>query len=522
MLNNELENTLLALKDKFGLEAFHNYCILILNEDLPEDWEVPQFHWDIYADFRGDEKHKVLYAPVGFSKSTIAKIWACYELIAGRSRFCLYTCSTEAQAITQFEVISKILNDSLIGFMFGFKIVKMNNTEVVIRFAQTGLKRKIQMIWAGARNILSINYESIRPDTIICDDIQDKREANSQTLTLKLVEWLQDVLMTRFKGLSYGKFRMIMTNLGIYSLANFIKENKALPTGERPFADFIVKNYQALKDGKSIWEAIHSTESLLNERKIRPTAFERNYMNEPMLNEKGNIKSNCIGTYDWSLAMSTGVFPEQIVEIVGRIDPASSLKTTADDFVLSIFGRSDQNKFFCLDIVCGHFLAKEQGDIVVEMWKKWNVNCPIKDVKLSKIGLESNAYQRTLKEWIDQSAREQGVFPVIVMQNTSKSKEKRLEELTESVLPVFTYHLEGKYQMVNLPAGHEHYYKAESQLLAFPDDDHDDIADTFFACIKDLMPNRDEIETKSSTVTLTRPERNISIYGSSSLKRTIY
>lgn len=268
-----------------GIKDFHYLCLPLLNASLNEldEWSTPDFHWQLYKDFDKDIRQQLTVAPVGFAKSTILKIWGVYQFLNEIDPYILYVSSSASKADKQFESILKILKDTTMQTIYQYKVIKDTMAECVIQF-ESGKKQKFESIASG-KDILGINFEGQRPTLILIDDIEEEDQARSIERTDKLMNWLLTSLISRLPNLTAGRVRMIGTVLSRDSLTNrILGKSEAFNNSinRSIFNDWGLSFHQALKDGKSIWEEVHSTEGLLKEQRLKPQIFASNYMNEPL------------------------------------------------------------------------------------------------------------------------------------------------------------------------------------------------------------------------------------------------
>ena len=268
-----------------GIKDFHYLCLPLLNQSLDEleTWSTPDFHWNLYNDFDLKVRQQLTVAPVGFAKSTILKVWGVYQFLNKIDPYILYVSSSASKADKQFESILKILKEPAIQTIYKFKVIKDTMAECVIEF-KGGRKQKFESIASG-KDILGINFEGQRPTLILIDDIEEEEQARSVERTDKLMNWLLTSLISRLPNLTEGRVRMIGTVLSRDSLTNRILGKSEFfnsSINRNIFSDWGLSFHQALKDGLSIWEDVHSTKALLKEQLLKPQIFASNYMNEPL------------------------------------------------------------------------------------------------------------------------------------------------------------------------------------------------------------------------------------------------
>lgn len=190
-----------------------------------------------------------------------------------------------------------------------------------------------------------------------------------------------------------------------------------------------------------------------------PGEFSAQYMNQPIDEENQLFKPTYFKTYDRR--------PERLY-VSMTIDPAISEKQSADYFAINVSGMDENHNIYILDSLKGRWRTSEQIDNIFTTYLKW---------KPSVIGLETVAYQKALKFWLEEKMRERGVhFPITELKRgNNQTKEFRIKALEP-------YYREGK-------VFHASWMKTlEEELLAFPKGRHDDEIDALASQLDLLLP----------------------------------
>jgi predicted phage terminase large subunit-like protein len=444
----------LYCKVSYSKEWLHRKAMEIFTPELKDTkWETPELHRGWYEHLESQDRYVAIIAPVGFAKSSVLKSYAVMELLENVS-FVLYVSSTYTKSVGQFAGICKVLESDEVMSAKEYKILKKNESEIVLEM-KDGETKGITAVASGA-DISGINLYGKRPELILIDDIEELDQARSITRTDKLQDWLRTTLFSRLPSLTLGRVRLIGTVFSKSSIANRIKTNYIDENGNTPFCDWIVHTYQAITGGKSIWEAKHPTHALLAERERDPLVFARNYQNEPV-DERGGLVEKLMFRY-----FST---PPAGLSIYAYFDLASSLKEKADYFAGLVIGKSREGNFYILDIVRDKCNPEKQAEWIIHIWQKW---------KPSRISFESNQYQQTLKHWTDKKARESGVYMNLTGVSSVKDKYTRFS-------PFIPYFISNS---IYLPSEHPLLSKLESEIIAFPEGEHDDLVDAFSGCMQ--------------------------------------
>lgn len=187
--------------------------------------------------------------------------------------------------------------------------------------------------------------------------------------------------------------------------------------------------------------------------------FSAQYMNEPVDEENQLFKPSYFKYYDKR--------PERLF-VSMTIDPAISEKQSADFFALNVSGMDENYKIYVLDTLKGHWKVSESIDNIFTTYLKW---------KPSVVGLETVAYQKALKSWLEEKMRERGVyFPITELRrNTNESKEFRIKALEPFYREGLIFHAPWMKSI-------------ELELQQFPKGKHDDEIDALASQLDLLVP----------------------------------
>ncbi len=129
----------------------------------------------------------------------------------------------------------------------------------------------------------------------------------------------------------------------------------------------------------------------------------------------------------------------------------------------------DENyHIYVLDTLKGHWKVAESIDNIFTTYLKW---------KPSVVGLETVAYQKALKSWLEEKMRERGVhFPITELKrSTNESKEFRIKALEPFYRDGLVHHAPWMKSL-------------ETELMQFPRGKHDDEIDAFASQLDLLVP----------------------------------
>lgn len=198
-------------------------------------------------------------------------------------------------------------------------------------------------------------------------------------------------------------------------------------------------------------------------KSMTPAEYSAQYMNNPVDEENQLFKPGYFKYYDRR--------PDRLF-VSMTIDPAISEKQSADYFVINVTGMDEKYDIYVLDSLKGHWNVSESINNIFLMYEKWHP---------SVVGLETVAFQKALKQWLEEQMRVRGsYFPITELKrNTNESKEFRIKALEP-------FYRGGK-------VFHAPWMKSlEEELLTFPKGRHDDEIDALASQLDLLVPGDSE------------------------------
>lgn len=201
--------------------------------------------------------------------------------------------------------------------------------------------------------------------------------------------------------------------------------------------------------------------------KMGPTLFSCWFLNDPISQEAADFKKEWIKFYAPGTAHPTNLYL--------TIDPAHSLSRDADFSAFVVAGMFPDRRIRVVDFARKRVVPSDLVDVIFELVKKW---------KLHRIGIETFAFQKTLKYEIQRKQRETGIFFAIDELGRSGtgrgehvlSKEARIRRLQ----PYFEQGL------IELRADMQPFV---DELLSFPRGKYDDCIDALAYQLDFLNPS---------------------------------
>lgn len=194
--------------------------------------------------------------------------------------------------------------------------------------------------------------------------------------------------------------------------------------------------------------------------------FHSQYMNDPIDEESADFKASQIRFYDPHMPHPSNLYM--------LVDPAASLSKDADYSACVVMGQYESRVIRVAHAWHGKLVPQSLIDKVFELVQLFG---------LRRIGVESFAYQKTLKHYLQEEMRKRNYFFSIdeigragVRQDQQLTKEARIRRLQ----PYFEQGL------IEIPPGCE-WLKEE--LLAFPRGRHDDGIDAMASALDFVVPS---------------------------------
>lgn len=202
--------------------------------------------------------------------------------------------------------------------------------------------------------------------------------------------------------------------------------------------------------------------------KLGPTLFSCWYLNNPISQEAADFKSEWIKYYEPGSPHPASLYL--------AVDPAHSLSRDADYSAFVVAGMFPNRKIRVVDYVRRRVVPSDLVDIVFDLVKKWG---------LHRIGIETFAFQKTLKYEIQRKQRETGKFfgiDELGRRNSGGRAEPFLskEARIRSLQPLFEQGL------IELRSDMQDFV---DELLAFPRGKYDDCIDALAYIPEKLIPS---------------------------------
>jgi len=454
---------------------------------------VPEFHRELVVELMKDGKFAG-GAPRGGAKSTIVGlVFLAWLALNGHRWFIPYISDTFLQAkLLAGGLKAELESNSKIKFIYPNAVSKRWGEE---GFIINGLKHECYILPLGAgMKIRGLKFKNHRPDQVIIDDLENMEVVYSKERRMKLQKWFDydlEPAMDRYsKNIVY-----IGTILHYHSLLKQVLEKSGKYSGWR------TRLWKAInEDGESFWPSRFSIDYLKAMRDdpnhpdyVGSIVFAQEMQNEPQDDKDRIIKTDWIREYTlrekW-ISLVANTDQERMwkwldtLEREGAVDPAISEKESADFFSMYIAGfeESSANEYM-LDL--HHDKIPDINDQVTLICDK------IEEWRLTKIGIESVAYQSGLYKLVRKELNRRRVFYCTVVPIKTDKDKIRRARIHSSAFEA---------GQVWLRSDHQKCATIKDEIFEFPLGAHDDAFDS-------LMLYREQRQAKKSRVYDSNPLR---------------
>lgn len=343
--------------------------------------------------------------PRSHAKTTFVKILIVWLIVYDKISFPLLVCSNSDLAEPLLADIHSILCSNNLKAIYGDwesgLVIDSASTKKAIYHG-----RSVAIVASGwAAGIRGLNLENARPDFILCDDVQTRKNDESPTERATL---LKELVGTIFKAISPRGDRYIVYIGNMYSsecILNKLKNNSkwlSMVTGA------------ILENGQPLWPELFSLEDLMesyvhDEELMLAHSWFAEIMNDPQ-----SIATSLLPNALPACPLSAIPEPDGVFI---TIDPAG-FKKSSDDNVITLHYKFE-NKGYIMKRVVGILDPSEVIKAALNM---------AMDHGASLIGIEDVGYQQTLQFWMSFFMKEwniQGVA-VVPLKPHGRSKESRI------------------------------------------------------------------------------------------------
>jgi hypothetical protein len=366
-----------------------------------------------YVHKERDFSQLALGLPRGFAKTTFIKIFLLYVILFTKRTFILVCANNQDKANAIVADVMDFLDEPNIRKVFGdWRVGAETDQQKQKKFGFRG--RNINIVAGTVDTVRGLNLKHQRPDVMLFDDIQNRKEAESEVISRQIET---DLYGTAMKAKSpHGCLFIFVGNMypTKWSLLRRLKHN---PT----WLKFIVGGI--LATGESLWEELQPYDQLLKEYENdlaagRPEVFFAEVLNDETASSNHLIDISKLPVYsipDDELHQGNFIV----------IDPATD-KANADAVTVAYFEIHDSVPV-AKEIIEGRLSPGDTISTAIRMAMRRN--CRV-------VGIESNAYQYTLNYWFAFVCQQLGVVGIeaVELYSGTYSKNSRIMTMFKQML----------------------------------------------------------------------------------------
>jgi len=343
--------------------------------------------------------------PRGFAKTTFIKILICWFIVYDYTVFVLVVCADEPLAYNLLADIDGILGSKNIEKVYGPWTINKAIDNKEKKTAIYRNKPRILVAVGANSNVRGLNIDNERPDLIFFDDMQSAENAASETeskaLTIKFVG--------TFLKLISPDYALIIYVGNMYHgtcILRMLQENTewvSLITG------------CILADGTSLWPELHPIDVLYASFK-HDIQFGLGHiwfaemMNDPIEQKTSLLPDGILPVCPYN---ETDINERALGGCV-IIDPAG-YRVLSDENIVGVHLIMDDQNIVFADGMGGVVDPEKVIIQAIEYCIHYN---------LSVIGVETTAYQQTLKFWLEKYIAEQQLDHIIVVELSPAGRKK--------------------------------------------------------------------------------------------------
>ena len=359
----------------------------------------------------------------GAAKTTLMRLFSLWLILRGEKRYAIFIGSTQDLAKETIDLLKTELEDNAnLTLDFDIKIGSVWSAEELV-FSAHGVLCKIKSFGAG-KKIRGTNFLSMRPDLIICDDIENDENIESKTQRDKLYSWFNKAILKLPSRLNpFYSIIVVGTTLHYDSLLQRLDKRDDFKSFNFPLviefpqnldeilqgADFKGVN---LKDMRLDDESIDKAEVLSDLSQDRSSFFSE-FQNLPL--DKENAPLAHYATFS--------ELPRSIDSLFIGIDPSLG-KAKGDYFALSQLYYTKATKQIYASAQGFKISPDKMLDKIVALYLRVSKRCAS-----VTIATEEVAFQEFFKTQLKAKFQALGLFvPIVGIKNTA-NKAVRLDAL---------------------------------------------------------------------------------------------
>lgn len=402
------------------------------------------------------DRRKLFLKPRGTYKSTIYTVaYPLWKLINNpNERILIANATSENAEAFLREITTHLLRNDRFISLFG-KLIESHTAKVssITLKSRTSFNKEPSISTIGVLGTLVSAHYS----TIICDDLANDKDRESESIREKKKKWLQDLISVLDPD---GEIIVVGTRWHYNDLYKFIIEdlNSKLKPEER-WNISIESCY--LEDEKTPRFPSILSEEILERLKIEkgPLEFSSQYVNKPLPQEAQIFFEDDFKTFEY-LGMGRVLDGDVVktVEFVGYCDLSIGKSKSSDFTAIITLGKDKDGSVYLIDAVLERMPPDRTMDMIFIKHKIFNYR---------NFGIESNVFQSLFSEQMKKlSLKNESYLPIIEVTHSS-NKQLRIQSLQPLIK-------QGVLKIRNDWRGSKDLKELMNQFIYFPLAGHDD------------------------------------------------
>ena len=177
-------------------ELIHGFAGALLSKRYDKATPTPKLHLELWDVCCSPKPLVAIAAPRNHAKSTsITHAYTLANVLFRKRKFVVLVSDTETQAVDFLREIKEELksNEDLISLFEIDGFVTDKETDVVVRF-KDGAKFRI-MARGAEQRVRGLKWDQIRPDLIVCDDLENEELVLNKERREKFRRWFFGALL---------------------------------------------------------------------------------------------------------------------------------------------------------------------------------------------------------------------------------------------------------------------------------------------------------------------------------------
>jgi len=455
-------------------DVLEGFAQLVLSKNFDDYKETPTCHREWWETCVSEHPLVAICAPRGHAKSTT--ITHCYTLAAclfKERKYVIVVSDTYEQAVLFLQDMKKelIANDDLIALFGVDRIEKDAENDLIVRL-KDGYRFRITAKGAEQK-MRGLKWDGMRPDLIICDDLENDEVVLNQERREKFRKWFYNALLPARSD--RGIVRVVGTILHLDSLLERLMpkdwDRKLLESGQvikeplRSYYNFAKRKhswyavrYRAHDEDFShiLWPGKFSKSRLLTIRQGyvdigNPEGYAQEYLNYPIDESYAYFRKQDLLPMHENDKLSNKRY------YIG-VDLAISEKARSDYTVFAVGAMDERETLHIVDVVRERCDALAIVDNLFALAKRYNPEM---------VTIEGSMIEKSIGPILTSEMQRRGVFFPVNTMNPTKDKETRARSFQARL----------KAGGVRFDKEADWYSDLEQEMIQFPKSRHDDQVD---------------------------------------------